>query len=95
MVEPTEIKSLLMQFKKALVKEWLISAGCFPITARQLSKKSVRIRLVGYPYYPYECEIKNLDQVMIGLLVARDKGCFIKSVAARKYRDFYVKEEQA
>ena len=87
MMDTTEIKSLLVQFKKAIVKKGLVSAGNFPITARQLSKKSVRIRLVGYPDYSYECEIKNLDQVMIGLLVARDKGYLIKSVAERKYRE--------
>lgn len=87
MVEPTEIKSLLVQFKKALVKKGLVSAGNFPITSRQLSKRTITIKLVCFPDYPYDCEIKNLDQVMMGLLVARNKEFVRRVIAERKYKE--------
>ena len=86
MVEPTEIKSLLVQFKKAIVKKGLVSAGNFPITSRQLSKRAITIKLVSLPDYPYDCEIKNLDHVMTGLLVARDKEFVRRDIAERKYK---------
>jgi len=86
MVELTEIKPLLVQFKKAIVKKGLVSTRNFPIATRQLSKRAITIKLVSLPDYPYDCEIKNLDQVMTGLIVARDKEFVRRDIAERKYK---------
>ena len=88
MLEISEIKNLLVQFKQSLVKARIVDAKDFPLTARQLSKRCLTITLVYGPNYSYDAEIRNVDSVMTGLINARNTGRLDANIVDRKYAEF-------